>query len=565
MIRAVLYARYSSDKQREASIEDQARNCRRIAEREGWQLGQTYQDQAVSGSRADRAGYQSMLADAKAGKFDVLLIDDISRLSRDQVEAESTFRRLEHWGVRIIGVADGYDSEAKTRKVHRAVKNLMNEVYLDDLAEKTHRGLEGQARAGNNAGGHAYGYRHVPIEDPERRDVFGRPIVVAVRREIEPTQAEIVRSIFDWYATGYSPRWIADELNRLQVPSPGANWQRKTRRRDGVWLASAIAGDVQKGIGILNNDLYRGLFIWNRSHWLRDPETHRRVRRERPNSEWIAQNMPHLRIVSDERWQSVKARQADVRGKSVKIRQALHRTARPGRDPKYLLSGMLKCGVCGANFVIGDKRRYVCASHVNGGRHACTNYLRVGRVIAESKILAGIKAELLAPEYLDEFKREFRALRAAQHSARKSTLEARRVRLAELEQEIGHLIKAVAKGLLSPTVKARLESAESERATILSDRGGQSDQAPMEFLPRLADTYGELVDNLERIPDRHIPRARASLRGMTGGSIRLIPDAKMRALTAEISLDGCRLLEMACGQKINVVAGAGFEPATFGL
>jgi hypothetical protein len=50
----------------------------------------------------------------------------------------------------------------------------MNEVYLDDLAEKTHRGLEGQARAGNSAGGHACGYRHVPIEDAERRDAFGR-------------------------------------------------------------------------------------------------------------------------------------------------------------------------------------------------------------------------------------------------------------------------------------------------------------------------------------------------------------------------------------------------------
>ncbi len=204
MIRAALYARYSTDKQREASIEDQARNCRRVAEREGWQLGKTYQDQAVSGCRADRAGYQSMLADAKTGQFDVLLVDDISRLSRDQVEAETTFRRLEHWGVRVIGVSDGYDSEAKIRKVHRAVKNLMNEVYLDDLAEKTHRGLEGQARAGNNAGGHAYGYRHVPIEDAERRDSFGRPVVVAVRREIESAQAQTVRNIFDWYATGYS-------------------------------------------------------------------------------------------------------------------------------------------------------------------------------------------------------------------------------------------------------------------------------------------------------------------------------------------------------------------------
>ncbi len=475
-----------------------------------------------------------------------------------------TIRRLEHWGVRVIGVSDGYDSEAKTRKVHRAVKNLMNEVYLDDLAEKTHRGLEGQARAGNNAGGHAYGYRHVPIEDAERRDPFGRPVVVAVRREIESAQAQTVRNIFNWYATGYSPRWIADELNRLRVPSPGASWQRRTRRRDGIWLASAIAGDTRKALGILNNDLYRGVYVWNRSRWVRDPETHKRVRQERPESEWIVQQMPNLRIVSDELWHRVKARQTAVQQKSAKIREALHRTARTGRQPKYLLSGLLKCGLCGANFVIGDQRHYVCASHVDGGQHACGNHLRVARVIAESRILAGIKAELLAPEYLDEFKREFRALRAAQHSARKAASEARRARLSELEQEIGHLIDAVAKGLLSPAIKARLEAAESERSELLSDRGGQSERAA-DVLSRLSDTYRELVENLEHIPERHIPRARASLSGMTGGAIRLIPDEGRRCLTAELSLDGGRLLEMATGRKINVVAGAGFEPATFGL
>ena len=564
MIRAALYARYSTDKQREASIEDQARNCRRIAEREGWQLGKTYQDQAVSGSRADRAGYQSMLADAKAGQFEVLLVDDISRLSRDQVEAETTFRRLEHWGVRVIGVSDGYDSDAKTRKVHRAVKNLMNEVYLDDLAEKTHRGLEGQARAGNNAGGHAYGYRHVPIENAERRDAFGRPVLVAVRREIELAQAQTVRNIFDWYAMGYSPRWIADELNRLDVPFPGASWQRRTRRRDGIWLASAIAGDARKALGILNNDLYRGVYVWNRSRWVRDPETHKRVRQQRPESEWVVQQVPDLRIVSAELWHRVKARQAIVQQKSAKIREALHRNARTGRQPKYLLSGLLKCGLCGANFVIGDQRHYVCASHVNGGRHACRNDLRVARAIAESRILAGIKAELLAPEYLDEFKREFRALRAAQHSARKAAWEARRVRLSELEQEIGYLIDAIAKGLLSPAVKARLEAAESEQTALLSDRGDQS-EGVADLLPRLGDTYRELVENLEHIPERYIPRSRASLSGMTGGAIRLIPDEDRRFLTAEISLDGGRLFEMATGQKINVVAGAGFEPATFGL
>ncbi len=95
-----------------------------------------------------------------------------------------------------------------------------------------------------------------------------------------------------------------------------------------------------------------------------------------------------------------------------------------------------QCGLCGANFVIGDKRHYVCASRTNGGLHACRNHLRIVREVAQSRILAGIKAELMAPEYLNEFKREFRVLRAAQQSARKRVWEARKARLAGLEQAV---------------------------------------------------------------------------------------------------------------------------------
>jgi DNA invertase Pin-like site-specific DNA recombinase len=298
-MKAAVYGRYSTDKQRQASLEDQARNCRRRIDQEGWTLTRIYQDHAATGSSADRAGYQAMLADARARRFDVLLVDDISRLSRDQIEAEAAFRRLEHWGVRVIGVSDGYDSHAASRKVHRAVKSLMNEVYLDDLADKTRRGLEGQARAGYNAGGRAYGYRHIPLEDPAHRDALGRPTVIGVRREVIPEAAAVVRQIFEWSADGFSARWIAGELNRLKVQSPGAGWNRRTRRRDGIWLASAIVGNPRKGTGILNNDLYRGVYVWNRSRWVRDPETRRRVSRTRPEAEW--NRSAHARIAHCER------------------------------------------------------------------------------------------------------------------------------------------------------------------------------------------------------------------------------------------------------------------------
>src|SRR5690348_7228559 len=144
-MKVAIYARYSSDAQRAASIEDQARNCRRRAEADRWEIVATFADAAVSGSDSSRPEYQRMIAAAGRREFDVLLLDDLSRFARDSVEQERTIRRLEFGGVRIIAVSDGYDSQSKARKVHRGFKGLMNEIFLDDLRERTHRGLTGQA------------------------------------------------------------------------------------------------------------------------------------------------------------------------------------------------------------------------------------------------------------------------------------------------------------------------------------------------------------------------------------------------------------------------------------
>ena len=93
-MKVALYARYSSENQREASIEDQYRNCEKRAVQEGWTVTHRYHDKAISGSTSERAGYQKLLSDAQARVFDILLVDDFSRLSRDQVESETVRRKL---------------------------------------------------------------------------------------------------------------------------------------------------------------------------------------------------------------------------------------------------------------------------------------------------------------------------------------------------------------------------------------------------------------------------------------------------------------------------------------
>jgi len=240
-MRTAAYCRYSSDLQRDASIRDQLRNIETYCRRMNWPMPALYQDQAISGSRHDRPGYLAMLAAVEQGIIDVLLVDDLSRLSRDHIESAQVIRRLKFSGVRVVGVSDGTDTSRDGYKLETGLRGLMSEFYIDDLAKKTHRGLMGQALAGYSAGGLPYGYRSIS-------DGKGH------KREIVEEEAKWVRYVFERYAAGAGPRAIAAELNERGVPSP----------RGGKWKHSALYPDA-KGVGMLANPVYNGRQIWNRT------------------------------------------------------------------------------------------------------------------------------------------------------------------------------------------------------------------------------------------------------------------------------------------------------------
>ncbi|MGH7182781.1 MAG: recombinase family protein [Nitrospiraceae bacterium] len=238
-------------------------------------------------------------------------MDDLSRLSLDLVKTEEVRRLCHYKGVRLIGVSDGTDSAAEGNEMLSGIKGVMNQGFLSDLRKKTHRGLKGQALKGNNCGGRVYGYRPVPVEHPTELDEYGRPRILAVKREIDQEQATRVRQIYRWYADRWSPRDIADEPNRRQVPAPGAAYRRAIRSRHyGTWTSAVLRGDLQHATGLLSNPIYIGQAIWNRREWVLNPETGRRVPRLRPHAEWIETDQPHLRIISPALWEAVRQRHA---------------------------------------------------------------------------------------------------------------------------------------------------------------------------------------------------------------------------------------------------------------
>jgi DNA invertase Pin-like site-specific DNA recombinase len=561
MTRVTLYGRYSSEGQREASIEDQFRNCETYAKRQdGWDIIHRYQDRAISGATAARPEYQQMLTDAQAGLFEVLLVDDFSRLSRDQVETETARRRLVHWGLRLIGVSDGIDTAAKGHKMLSSFKGIMNEVFLDDLRDKTLRGMIGQVLKGYHGGGRSYGYRLVPEYDSSRKDPYGQPARIGTRLEIDREQARWVRWIFEAYADGVCPAKIVEELNRRSVPPPGSFYKRHSTTPP-TWCASALNGNVRYGLGMLNNRLYKGELTWGRSRWEKDPDTKRKRRRLTPEQEWVRLPAEHLRIIDDQLWARVKARQQQIHDASAAIRAALHVNARTGRGPKYLFSGLLKCGQCGHNFVIIDPTRYGCSGWKYRGLSVCTNTVMASRKLVESLLLEAIQRDLFTEEGFALFKQEAARLLAEHRRVHKPDLQRAAARLQEVEQEIKHILTAIKAGLLTLSTKAALEQAEAERVHLLQQINGHQKQAEKvtAFLPDAIGRFKILIDDLATVTQLQVDRARTILRELLGNEIMLHPtaDGRERYLTAELAGDYAGLLRLVTGKN---KCGGGHPP-----
>lgn len=508
-MKAAIYTRYSSNNQKESSTEDQARNCRTLIEREGWALISHFKDEAVSGSTNKRPDYQAMLAAAKRREFDILIVDKLSRFSRDLIEQETACNALtdRRVGVRIIAVNDSYDSSIAKSKMMRQVKGMVNELHGEDHADNIHRGLTGQVLKGYWAGGRCYGYDLKQDTDPHKLSIYGTPEVIGTRLFINEVQAQIVRGIFTRYAEGSSARAIAEELNARGIPSPGANYNRVGGAR-GKWLASVISSDQRRCLGILNNRLYRGEYVWNRTRWEKnkDPElksTHMPYAHD--EADWVTSKSGAVpRIVDEALWNRVKSRQAHTArtiGERVKLGLAGANNPNAGRGPKYLLSGVLVCADCGQPLNKSDRYSYVCATFRNGGRSACANDVTVKRAIAETKLLTALKDELLSPANVERLKKKVRHLQTQRQAT--DTHERRELgaRLGEQGQVIDNIMNAIKAGIFTASTKAALEAAEREKTRIggalAALPSSNRKVVPLNPIPGLLGRVQRLVEGFE--------------------------------------------------------------------
>jgi site-specific DNA recombinase len=481
MTRVALYARYSSDNQRDASIEDQLRQCRERAGREGWTIVESYSDRAISGASLIRSGIQSLMADAQAGKFSIVLCEALDRLSRDQEDVAGVYKRLKFAGVTIVTLSEGEINE-----LHVGLKGTMNALFLKDLAMKTHRGIRGRVEAGKIGGGNAYGYRVV-----HQLDAKGEPI--RGEREIIPEQADVILRIFREYVAGKGPQRIAADLNRDGIPSP-------TGKR---WNDTTIRGNRIVSSGILNCELYVGVIRWNRQRQLKDPDTGRRVLRLNPESQWIRTDAPELRIVPQDLWDATKARQDELTARyqnQIETSAAAMRTikARNGglnatHRPRTLLSGLVVCGCCGGSYARRGQDRYACTNHVLG--HRCDNARTIARQVLETRVLAGLRDNMMTPEIAAEAMRSYLQETNRLNRERRDTAETTRRELAETDKAIAEIVTIIEKGGWYKALTDRLGELERKQEDLKA-RLTETPQDVPDIHPGIAETFRRRIERL---------------------------------------------------------------------
>lgn len=295
MKHAVIYARYLSDKQDEASIDAQVRACREYAASKGYAVLEVYADEAVSGKgskTASRKAYQKLLRDVNKGRFDTILIHKYDRVARNLGEHVNLEKKLKDRAVELIAVAQDFGSSAEA-KIMKTLMWSLSEYYLDNLSSETKKGHRETAMKAKHNGGYApFGY-----------DVVNQEYVV---NELE---AGYVRKIFDAAANREGFTAIIEEL-----------------------AAAGITGKRGKPIKytqiyeMLRNEKYTGTYIYTSQE-----EERRENRRSKPNAIRIENALPQ--IIS--------------KAQFMEVQRIMTERKQTGKKAGYLCSGLVYCQ-CGA-------------------------------------------------------------------------------------------------------------------------------------------------------------------------------------------------------------------------
>ena len=428
--RAVAYARFSSDNQREESIDAQLRAIHNYAQRNDIIIVDEYIDRAKSATTNNRPAFLDMIKESIKGDFDIIIVHKLDRFARNRYDSAYYNHQLKRNGVRLVSVIEHIDDSPEGIMM-QAVLEGMAEFYSQNLAREVRKGLYENAIKGMHTGGMPpLGYDIDPIT---------RKLVINER------EAAAVRLVFQRYLEGVGYKLIVDELNSFGVKS----------KRDRPFCKNSIHT-------ILSNEKYMGIYIFNRASE-KDVDGRRNNHRSKDVFEIVRLNDAVPAIVSEADFEAVRKKMQT--NKRAFLGHKVNET--------YLLTGKLVCGQCGGMYCGSSRKegqnkkkiiRYACNMRQRYSKSYCSNK-DIRREYIEALVLEELSNHIfddgLIPfvfQYYNDFQEQ---LNGDQLIVLKDVIKQKK----EIEKDINTLIDLLTK-TSSKSMLERLSALEEEKVNL---------------------------------------------------------------------------------------------------
>jgi site-specific DNA recombinase len=476
MKKAAAYARYSSDNQRDESIEGQIRAIREYCQNNNMQLVKIYTDEARSATTDDRPGFLQMIQDSSLGLFDVVVVHKLDRFSRDRYDSAFYKRQLKRNDVRLISVLENLDDSPESI-ILESVLEGMAEYYSRNLAREVMKGMKETALQCKHTGG----------KPPLGYDVAEDRTYV-----INEHEARAVKMIFEMYASGKGYSNILHTLNN-----------------EGYRTQTGRAFGKNSIHDILKNEKYRGIYIFNRSASKKNGKRNHHKSKNEDEIIKIEGGMP--KIISDVTWEAVQER----------MKKNKHGPGASKAKETYLLSGLIYCGKCGGAMV-GNRRRsgrnknlyatYECS--IRKRTKEC-DMKSIGKDFAENAVIEHLEKHLFSPGAINKLVDKIAKYAASQNRKISRDIKAFTDQLSGVQTEINNIVNAIAAGMFHPSMKEKMNQLESKKASLTIKLKEAKLQAqihtPTEemirrYLKKDADIKNKSPEEQKRIIQAHVKK-----------------------------------------------------------
>lgn len=425
MIRAAIYARYSSDNQREESIDAQIRAIKEYCQKNNMQIAKVYTDEAFTATTDDRPNFLKMIRDSELDIFDVVIVHKLDRFARDRYDSAYYKRMLKKRDIKVKSVLEHLDDSPES-VILESVLEGMAEYYSKNLAREVMKGMKETAYQCKHNGG---------------RPPLGYDVAEDKTYKINEHEAQAVKIIFKMYANNKGYSEIIDTLNEK-------GYRTQTGRKFGK----------NSFHDILKNEKYRGIYIFNRT--AKKEFGKRTHRKSKPDKEIIRIEEGMPRIIDDITW-----------GK-VQKRMAKNRKGANSAKENYLLSGLIYCGKCsgamtGARRRAGrNKKLYVSYECSTRKRTKGCDMKAINKTYVENIVIDYLEQNIFSPDAINNLIKKIIEYSQTQSIEINKDIKLFTEQLAGTETEINNIVNAIADGMYHPSMKLKMDSLESKKSML---------------------------------------------------------------------------------------------------